>query len=446
MVRTDSAVAVTASRPVVRSCLFGLLLAITGCASGDASDGGSTENGLVGCNGPDAGIPPVSTCAAAEQCDGVIDENCDGTVDEQCGRCPLLTVACPSGCCAVDSWAVATAASNGAEIAVEPSGRIYFAYTKPINGISQSTLAIYDPIPGTWREIALGQGTYRNRIRIDGAGRVHVVNGAISTDPRPITYRRSDDHGVTFTTPLTVANLAPSGTFDLEVDSVGQPHIVYNASVTYGSGPLRYTHLVGTSWTTETVDPLTQYTDYPDLQLGFADRPHIVFDGYKPPGASGQTKRYAFHNGNRWILETFDVAGQATYPGDRYFSAQSLRINADGSRDVLFMRRLGAADNKLVLAHRGPLDSAVWQLTTITGTSGVMTPTMFVDHHGKLGAVSDGVRIHREQSGTAWTTTMVGAPGRNVASARRGRYLYLGYSAATADNGPPTVKVIDLGP
>jgi hypothetical protein len=448
MFRTDPDVAVTASRPVFRSCLLGLLLAVTGCATGDGTDGGSTENGVQTCNGPDAGMPgPVSTCAAAEQCDGVIDENCNGIVDENCGRCPLMTVACPSGCCAIDSRAVGTAASNGAEIAVEPSGTIYFAYTKPTSGAWKSTLAIYNPVPGTWREVALGGGTYRNRIRIDAMGRVHVAN-ASSSEPRNITYRRSDDHGVTFTAPVTVGVLTNGGTFDMEVDHVGQPHLAYEGvSPSSSLGNLRYTHLVGTTWTTEILDAMTQIKDHPDLELGFADRPHIVFEALNPPGVSGQAKRYVFHNGNRWIEETFDVTGtQASYPGDHYFVAQSLRINADDSRDVLFMRRTGVADDKLMLAHRGPLDSDTWQLKQVTGATGITTPTMFIDHNGKRGAVSDGVRVHREQSATAWTTTMVGGPGHGVASARRGRYLYLGYSADAALNGPPTVKVIDLGP
>jgi hypothetical protein len=441
MVRTDSTVAVTPFRPVVRSCLFGLLLAVTGCAAGDASDGGSTENGLQDCHGPDAGIPPVATCAAAEQCDGVADENCNGIIDEGCGRCPLMTVTCASGCCAIDPLAVGTANSYGAEIAVEPSGRIYFAYTKVSSGPWQSTLAIYDPVPGTWRNIALGGGMYRNRIRIDAMGRVHVANAA-NNQPAQIMYRRSDDHGVTFTTPVAVGALDIGGTFDMEVDTLGQPHIAYEDS----SSALRYTHLVGTTWTTEILDALTQHKDHPDLELGFANRPHIVFEAYKPPGVTGQAKRYAFYNGNRWILENFDVAGQTSYPGEHAFSAQSLRVNADDSRDVLFMRRIGASDDKLILAHRGPLDADPWTLTPITGATGFMTPTMFVDHHGKRGAVSDGVRLHREQSGTAWTSTMVGGPGRNVAAARRGRYLYLGYVADPSLNGPPMVKVVDLGP
>lgn len=169
-------------------------------------------------------------CAAAEVCDGVEDEDCDGTVDESCGRCPLMTVTCPTGCCAVDSWAVGTGKSTGAEIAVDPAGNIFFAYTKVSSGGTwQSALAIYDAVPGTWREVPLGGGTYRNRIRIDAMGRVHVANPSADY-PQKIMYRRSDDHGVTFTTPVSVGVLNNSGSFDMEIDSAGRPHVVYEGA------------------------------------------------------------------------------------------------------------------------------------------------------------------------------------------------------------------------
>lgn len=435
-------------RPLSYLVVTGLLFTSLGC--GISSDHQGDDGQADGSSDGKADNGDASpTCAAAEVCDGVADEDCDGVVDEDCGRCPLMTVSCPSGCCPVDSWQVANVNGTGSEIAVDPAGNIFYAYTIVSGGVWQSSLAIYDAVPGTWREMPLGEGTYNNRIRIDAMGRVHVANATNSSQNERIWYRRSDDHGKTFSAPIAIGWIASSGGFDMEVDSAGQPHVVYEGLVQSGlPDQLRYTHLNGTTWTTETLDPLNNgYKHHPDLELGFADRPHVVFYASDPPAVPGQVKRYLFNNGNQWIAENFDIAGDAWYPGDPYFRAQTLRLLPDGSREVLYTRHeSGASSDSLLFARRGPLDADTWQISPITGTTDVVTPTMFIDNHGKHGAVSDGVRLSREDSGTSWTTTSLGVTGRTVAAARRGQFLYLAYSHATSLDGPPTLKVIDLGP
>lgn len=420
-------------------------IAASACGHGSSSmgddDDGPHPDAVVPADGhaePDGG--GSGTCAAVETCDGVIDDDCDGTVDEGCGRCPLLSIACPAGCCPVDRWEVASTAAMGTSIAVDDAGDIFVAYTA--NGpVHPSSLAIYSAVPGTWRTVSLGGGSYRNRVHLDALGRLHVLSQDSSY---VLTYRRSDDHGATFTAPVTVAQMNGNEGFDIATDSTGQPHVVYLAdSIGSSFGEVVYAHLVGSTWQRETLDTITRGPEYPTIALGFADRPTIVVEAYQPGGMQGTGKRSMFYNGNRWIIENIDLlASGSTYSSDGYFAAQSLRIAADDSRDVMFSRK-DAGTDRLYLAHRGPGDTDAWHVSQVTGASSFTTPTMFVDAHGALGAVSDGLTVHR-LAGTTATSTPVGIPGSDVAVARRGRYLYLAYNGGPPNNAP-TVTVVDLG-
>lgn len=438
-----------ARHPRVRFYLPSLLVTLVACGPnnsggpggdddpGDIDASTTTTDGSVDPDGgmnPDGTVNPdgnVSTCATTESCDGVIDDNCDGQIDENCGRCPLMALSCPTGCCPVDRWEVSSNQTVGADIAVAADGTIYFAYTTPSSGVWTSTLAIYDPTPGTWRTVQLGGGTYRNRVRLDRMGRLHVANAGYNGG---LSYRRSDDRGQSFTTPYTVGSLAIGGTFDMEVDSLGQPHIVYvqNSSL----NEFMYKHLVNTSWVSETPDIQNGNFDHPDIAIGFADRPHIVYDGYD----GNSLKKYLWHNGNRWIVETLDTSAGGQYTADRYFSSHTLQIGSGDRRELLFTRRNGGIDT-MFLATRGANDNDTWQVTPITGPTGFATPVMFVDAAGKLAAVGNGLNVYRESSGTMWSTTALGVPGENAAVARRGKYFYIAY---TADNEHPTLAVIEL--
>jgi hypothetical protein len=348
----------------------------------------------------------------------------------------------------VDRWEVATASAVGASIAVDSIGNIFFAYTLPNSGVWISWLAIYDAVPGTWRTIQLGGGYYRNRVIVDPMDHVHVANAGNGS---VISYRRSDDHGVTFSAPISVGTLNSGDAFDMKIDGAGMPHVVYNGDrVSSSFGDLRYTHPMGAltaAWTTTVLDDTTTSPDDPSLELGFGNRPHIVTNAYTPGGVAGYAKRYTFHNGNRWVTENADSfpSGATSYTGFDYFSAQSLRVDANDARELLFTRRDPGVADALFLARRGPAETDTWQVSPITGVSSFTTPTMFVDHHGKHGAVSDGLTLHREVSGTAWTSTPIGVPGSQVALARRGRFLYLGFTGGL-QAGTPTVTVVDLGP
>lgn len=413
-----------------------VLAVVAGCAhSSGSATGADASSADVSDSGPPDG---QAACAATEICDGVVDDNCNGVVDEGCGRCPLLSVACASGCCSVDRWEVSSKAASATSLDVDDAGDIYFAYSVPGSNGWTTELAVYDAQPGTWRTKALGVGTYRARVKLDSQGRVHVVYGA---NGGALYYGRSDDHGATFSS-TQIGVLSTGGLFDLALDSTGAPHVAYAGDQEYTSfSDLRYAHIGASGWTSEVVDADSHSSDYPDIEIGFADRPHIVYDAYDPPGVTATTKRYAYNNGNRWVFENLDTQSVGhTFSGDQYFSSHVLRIAPDDARELLYTRHDGSSET-LVLAKRGPLDADTWQQTTITGASDFATPVMFVDEAGMHGALSDGLRIHREAAGAVWTSAALGMAGTHVATARRGRYLYVGFVAET---GHPTLTVLDL--
>ncbi len=414
-------------------------------SSGDPSDASVDSDAQTDAQSDAQSDASGGVCGAVEKCDGLLDDNCDGVVDEGCGRCPLLTIACPAGCCAVDRWEVGQLKSGyGSSIAVDSSGNVFFAYTRPNPGTWNTSMAIYDALPGTWRTVELGGGTYRNVVLLDAQESVHVLYGNV-TGTYKLLYRRSDDHGVTFTEPQTVGTLAIGATFDMALDSQGKPHVAFGNSKQPGSSfpGLTYTSLVNGTWQSEALDLGTTSPNEIDLALGFADRPTMIVTAYHPDGANTTHKRAVFHNGNRWVYENFDQLGGSQSYGSGYFTGHSLQLQADSSIDVLFTR-LDQAVPTLYLAHRAAGDAGVWSTTPVAGVSNFMQPTLFRDAQGRRAAVSDGVSLQRELLPGTWTTSSAGVPGDTVAQARRGRYLYLGYSDSSNANRP-TVSVVDLG-
>lgn len=419
------------------SCLF-ICCGNSPAGSSDATNGGG-DAGLDASGPPnDAPAQPdaSTSCSATELCDGVVDDNCDGMVDEGCGRCPLMTVTCPQGCCTVDRWQVSALGGAGAALAVDGNGDIYFMFTNPNSGVWAAYLSKYTASTGVWTTKAMGAGSYRNRIAIDNAGAIHVVSGATQGS---LVYQKSTDGGTTFTAPVALGLLAIGGTFDLAIDSQRRPHVIYLQQRSLRTA-LVYTHFDGAVWVNETLLAET-YDSAPAITLGFADRPYIVVDDY----VQGQPahKRIWLYNGNRWVDETADAVPnqQTVYGGDDYFSSHQLRVNADGSVQLFFTRKLANVET-LFVANRGGADTATWASTPITGVTGVTTPIVFADQHNALGAVSDGLGLHRAQTATTWTSTASTLKGNNAAVARRGRFLYVGY---IDELNHPTLTVVDLG-
>lgn len=421
--------------------LVGCLLISCGnspAGSSDAANGGNDtrlDDGGVTHDAPTQ-TDASTSCSATELCDGVIDDNCNGVIDESCGRCPLMTVTCPQGCCTVDRWQVSALAGAGAALAVDSNGDIYFMFTNPNGGGWAAYLSKYTASTGGWTTKSMGAGSYRNRIAIDTAGVIHVVSGA---NQGSLLYQKSTDGGATFAAPVAIGPLAIGGTFDLAIDSQRRPHVIYLQQRGLRTA-LVYAHFDGAQWRNDTLLSET-YDSAPAITLGFADRPYIVVDDY----VSGQPahKRIWFYNGNRWIDETADAVPnqQTVYGGDGYFSAHQLRVNADGSVQLFFTRKLGNVETMFV-ANRGGADDATWASSPITGVTGVTTPIVFADQHNMLGAVSDGLGLHRAQTATTWTSAASTLTGDNAAVARRGRFLYVGY---IDELNHPTLTVVDLG-
>jgi hypothetical protein len=367
------------------------------------------------------------TCSATEICDGVIDDNCDGQVDEGCGRCPLLAVSCPTGCCAVPSWQIAQQDATGASIAVDDAGNIYVLYTVVSESLWHVWFAKYDAVPGTWSNRDLGAtGTYRNRIAIDHLGRLHLLHGQ---NEGALYYDRSDDGGQTFEVSGPVGSLAIGGVFDLAVDSTNMPHVVWDAPQSNSFSQLTYATYDGT-WHAQPLDLTTTQSAYPSIAIGFADRPHIVTQAYRPEGATGTSKRYIYFDGNQWRYQNIEIVDNnpSSFSGDSYFSAQSLMLAADDSATVVYTKNTSAAAQSLMMATRPAGDAGTWTTAPVTGVTSFENPSLVRDQAGALFAVSDGVALQR---GATWQTTPVIA-GNHAAAFRRQNVLYIVYDSDSA--------------
>lgn len=426
----------------------------SGASGGSGSSGASTTSsgGSSGASGggADASLDDASidagteggggTCAAAERCDGLDDDNCNGTVDEGCGRCPLLHITCPEGCCAVDRWEIDQVRSeNGPSVATDSAGNIYYAYTVPNGAGWQAWLAVYDAVPGVWRKRSVGPGTYHNKVLVDAQGKMHLIFGKTGG----VWYRTSTDLGVTLSDESYVGDLGNGGSMDMALDSQGVPHVAFNAersgTINYG---LTYASLVGTVWQSETLDPSTQSPEGIDLELGPLDRPAILTSAYAPGGQPGYAKRIAFYNGNRWLFENVDSYVNGSSYGLDAGRGHSLLVRADGTMDVLFTRTTASVPG-LFFARRTAGDAGTWTTTPIATASNFVQPTLFLDARGRRAAVSDGLTLHRELVPGTWTSTSLNRPGTVVAQARRGEHLILGYSDPS-NALRPTVTVLDL--
>lgn len=417
----------------------------------DASDAGSEDAGSEDAGSEDAsdqdgGDASPACPGAVELCDGVLDDDCDGVVDNGCGRCPLMEEACAGGCCAVDRVHVADYRALPAHsIAVDARGNVFYAHgsrSPSPAGVPGACLAIYDAVAGSWRLQDFGLTSDRNRVLVDGLGRVHFVYGSYvqaQGNNGSLWYVRSDDAGQTFSAPVAVASLAIGGVFDLELDGQNQPHLAWEGTFV-GTQVMFYGRFDGATWSTERIDEdgISNHDDA-DLELDADGRPRIVTTTY-------DTKRVLQKGADgTWSAEIAYQQANVNWP-ENQFNEHTYVIRPDGTSELLFSLR--ANENvpwRLFLAKRPAGAAQAWQSTEITTVSSFQQATLFFDGNGRRAAVSDGVALHRQDAAGTWATTLLGVPGVHVAQARRGRYLYLGYSDPSA-NDRPTVKVVDLGP
>lgn len=131
----------------------------------------------------------------------------------------------------------------------------------------------------------------------------------------------------------------------LELDSAGMPHIAYTDRT---SDTLRYAHLVGTEWQTETVvtTPDANTIDL-DLALDSADHPHLCF--YHDDPVNDTALRYTYYDGTDWQFETVD--------GDVFYNGQECSIALDSQDHP----HISFRDIGLWYAHK----TTYWQVTLV---------------------------------------------------------------------------------
>jgi len=132
----------------------------------------------------------------------------------------------------------------------------------------------------------------------------------------------------------------------LELDSGGVPHVAYTDMT---SNTIRYAHLVGTEWHTETVTTMPEANLITlDLALDSADRPRLCF--YDDDLVMPQTAlRYAYYDGTVWHFETVD--------GDVFYNGQECSIALDSQDHP----HISFRDIGLWYAHR----TTSWQVTLV---------------------------------------------------------------------------------
>ena len=346
--------------------------------------------------------------------------------------CPLLTETCPTGCCSIGSVQVSTSGDDPA-IAVDSKGDIFEAYS---DSSSKVYLAAYNATANHWTTTALGTGSYiRNRVLVDKQDRVHVLTGpAAFAGQQPLTYRRSDDGGATFAVTTVIGMMGEDVlyNFDMALDSGDNPNVAYSAGNNelihiFASGVV-FTKFDGTKWTSTSIDTNSSGDDYLSLQLGFADRPHVIFQGklgvtnlIAQPG-----KRHVYFNGNAWVTENIELLSTNDHYPDNALINNDFHVNADDSIDYFFSRLNGTATT-LTHAHRTTGAAGTWTETDIAGGASLSYASMFIDETGAYAFVSDGLKLSHLSANNVLTNQALSIVGGDAAVVRQGDALFVGY-------------------
>ncbi len=238
-------------------------------------------------------------------------------------------------------------------------------------------------------------------VEVSDSGRVHHAFGG---NTYAFVYRFSDDHGATWTTRPIPISSAIGGTIDLAIGAGDVPHLALQGSTTSVWSRLMYLVWSGTSWTSTELDMGTTEKDYPQIVLGFADRPHIFSSAYHPDGASGQSVRHAFYDGAAWVYENVDAGDVYDHEND-YYSAFQPEILPDDTIHLVYARH-NSGSPELVRATRGPLVSDGWTPTVLAGIDGSFRNAIYVDEvAGGPAVVADGLTSYRETAGTFVAST-----------------------------------------
>lgn len=352
-----------------------------------------------------------------ERCGNEIDDDCDGTADEGC-PCPLLTVACASGCCDVPDVPVATGVTPS--IATDADGRVFVAY---VSSSRETRLATFDPATATWSDQLMGSWSARPVVRVGPDGRVHVLFvesssylGIVTAYPE---YRVSSDHGRTWTADDPYGPEGEGLNGDLALDATGRAHVVL-------SDTRRTVYFVrdGSRWTAGA--PEAGGRTSLRLAVDTFSRPRVI---YLEPMGGSPVLRHAYFDGAAWRYETIDATGPFGSVSDAH-GRHDLAIGADGNSEVLYVRGTRAGGHSLIYAVRSA--AGAWTSTETPATGGdIANARLARASSGAPLAIADGLALLESRPGP-WARTAIPVTGFHAAVARRRSDLLVAFNTTYA--------------
>ncbi len=179
----------------------------------------------------------------------------------------------------------------------------------------------------------------------------------------------------------------------LALDGADRPHISYYDGVYTEGGvrALKYAHLEGTTWITETVDDTIwsggSYAS--SIAVDVADRPHIIYYS-----SHDSALKYAYYDGSAWYTSTVESGVDLSYE----FQRPSLVLDAEGHPHVSYPDASGG----IKYAH---FDGTSWTVSTVDSGGGSAT-SLVLDTAGRphVSFVSfDDLSLrHAYYDGSAW--------------------------------------------
>lgn len=190
-------------------------------------------------------------------------------------------------------------------------------------------------------------------LALDAAGRPHISYEDLGNWQLKYAYL----DGTSWIT-MTVNSHGAGGLYtSLRLDAAGHPHIGYSSSSTISyEGPLEYAHHDGTTWHVVTVDAQPGSGAYSSLDLDAAGRPAISYCMARGWAASCGELRYAHLDGSAWLTETVDVAGGVG-------RVSQLALDSASHPHIAYNRTWPYGQAGLKYAH---FDGSTWQVEQIT--------------------------------------------------------------------------------
>ncbi len=224
-------------------------------------------------------------------------------------------------------------------------------------------------------------------LQLDSAERPHVVFADSFNYRVWYAYRDGTEWQISVVDTGVDFDYGELDSMALDLDSSDSPHAVY---ATY-DGHVRYAHLSGSQWLTETV----AIGHYPTLAVGSGDVPHIVFWDQ-----AGQTLVHASRDGTGWTSEVVAPAVTNPYP--------SLVGDAQGHPRLCY----SGPNGKLIYAA---FDGSSWQQELVDGDDGLPRNncSLALDGAGSPHAIfnrtpgAEGELIYARREATGWSVETI---------------------------------------